>query len=62
MTISANEVLTLAFSAIEAQAFSVDSPELFFSIYSPPRNENGYRAARDRLEEDIRFTSKVVRY
>ncbi|KAJ3865846.1 MAG: Sec1-like snare protein [Lentinula lateritia] len=52
--------LYINFRAIEAQAFSVDSPELFFSIYSPPRNENGYRAARDRLEEDIRFTSKVI--
>lgn len=48
--------------AMEAQAFSLDLPELLFSIFSPPRNDTLYRAARDRLEEDIRFASKVVRW
>ncbi|KAJ3787586.1 Sec1-like snare protein [Lentinula aff. detonsa] len=52
--------LFINFRAMEAQAFSMDAPELFFSIYSPPRNENSYRGARDRLEEDIRFTSKII--
>ncbi|KAF5377779.1 hypothetical protein D9757_008057 [Collybiopsis confluens] len=52
--------LYINFRAMEARTFSVDTPEQFFSIYSPPRNENGYRAARDRLEEDLRFASKII--
>ncbi|KAE9398544.1 Sec1-like snare protein [Gymnopus androsaceus JB14] len=52
--------LFINFRAVEAQAFSIDSPEMLFSIYSPPRNENSYRPARDRLEEDIRFASKII--
>ncbi|KIK61687.1 hypothetical protein GYMLUDRAFT_42705 [Collybiopsis luxurians FD-317 M1] len=52
--------LFINFRALEARSFTLDTPEHFFSIYSPPRNENGYRAARDRLEEDIRFASKTI--
>jgi hypothetical protein len=48
--------------ALEAQTFSMNAPEYFFNIYSPPRNESGYQAARNRLEEDLRFASKTVRY
>lgn len=33
---------------------------MFFSFYSPPRNDNAFKAARDRLEEDVKFTSKIV--
>jgi syntaxin-binding protein 1 len=47
--------------AIEAQAFSLKAPSLFFSMYSPPRTENEYRAGRERLDEDIRLVAKRVR-
>lgn len=48
-------------TAIEAQAFSVQEPSFFFSMYSPPRTEAAYKLARVRLEEDLRFTSRMVR-
>ncbi|KAF6761496.1 ras opposite [Ephemerocybe angulata] len=46
--------------ATEAQTFSLNEPGLFFSIYSPPRTEAAYKGARDRIEEDLRFTSKMI--
>jgi syntaxin-binding protein 1 len=46
--------------ATEAQTFALNEPGLFFSLYSPPRTEAAYKAARDRLEEDLMFTSKMV--
>ncbi|KAK0239011.1 Sec1-like snare protein [Armillaria nabsnona] len=52
--------LFLNFSPVEAQTFSLQTPEMFFSIYSPPRHENDYSRARERLEEDLRFTSKII--
>jgi hypothetical protein len=48
--------------AIEAQTFSMQEPGYFFSIYSPPRTEAGYKVARQRLEEDLRFTSKMASF
>jgi syntaxin-binding protein 1 len=48
-------------TAIEAQAFSLQEPSYFFSTYSPPRTESGYKPARARLEEDLRFVSRMVR-
>ncbi|EEB90258.1 hypothetical protein MPER_11554 [Moniliophthora perniciosa FA553] len=52
--------LFLNFRASEAQAFSLDLPEHFFSIYSPPRSESAYPEARGRLEEDLQFASKLI--
>ncbi|KAF9480487.1 Sec1-like snare protein [Pholiota conissans] len=52
--------LFLNFNAIEAQAFSLQEPSYFFSMYSPPRTEAAYKLARVRLEEDLRFTSKMI--
>ncbi|ESK97828.1 snare binding protein sec1 [Moniliophthora roreri MCA 2997] len=52
--------LFLNFRASEAQTFSLDLPEHFFSIYSPPRSENAYTQARGRLEEDLQFASKLI--
>jgi hypothetical protein len=46
--------------AIEARTFTIDEPSFFFSIYSPPRQESAAKLARDRLLEDMRFTSKMV--
>jgi len=40
--------------------FTTATPELFFSMYSPPKSEHGYKSAKDRLDEDLRFVSKVV--
>ncbi|KAK2463590.1 hypothetical protein APHAL10511_004341 [Amanita phalloides] len=52
--------LFLNFSALEAQAWSIQLPELFFSAYSPPRSEHHYRSARIRLNEDLQFASKMI--
>jgi syntaxin-binding protein 1 len=48
-------------TASEAQTFSLQAPELFFGLYSPPRSDSQFKAARDRLEEELRFAAKVVR-
>lgn len=48
-------------TAIEAQTFSLEEPSYFFSMYAPPRTEAGYKPARARLEEDLRFASKKVK-
>lgn len=47
--------------AIEAQMFSLQEPSHFFSTYSPPRTEAAYKPGRARLEEDLRFASRMVR-
>ncbi|KAF4610678.1 hypothetical protein D9613_006936 [Agrocybe pediades] len=52
--------LFLNFNAIEAQAFSMNEPGYFFSIYSPPRTDAAYKLARLRLEEDLRFMGKMI--
>jgi hypothetical protein len=49
------------YAANEAQTFSLQSPGLFFNIYSPPRNEAAFKSARSKLEEELRFVSKTVR-
>jgi hypothetical protein len=51
----------IGYLAIEAQAFTVNEPSFFYSMYSPPRSEGQFRGAKDRLVEDMRFTSKMVR-
>ena len=48
-------------TAVESQAFSLKSPEQFFSLYSPPKTDNAFKASRERLEEGIKFMSKMVR-
>ncbi|KAF8208513.1 Sec1-like protein [Mycena galopus ATCC 62051] len=52
--------LYINFWAAEAQTFSVQAPEFFFGMYSPPRSDSHFKAARARVEEDLRFTSKVI--
>ncbi|KAJ6534642.1 Sec1-like snare protein [Mycena vulgaris] len=52
--------LFVNFWASEAQTFSLQAPELFFGIYSPPRSDSQFKAARDRLEEELRFASKII--
>ncbi|KAJ7464621.1 Sec1-like snare protein [Mycena latifolia] len=52
--------LFVNFWASEAQTFSLQAPELFFGIYSPPRSESQFKAARDRLEEELRFAAKII--
>jgi hypothetical protein len=47
-------------AVLEAQTWSIQMPELFFSAYSPPRNEQQIRATRVRLLEDLQFASKMV--
>ncbi|KAF8347811.1 ras opposite [Amanita rubescens] len=52
--------LYINFSVLEAQTWSIQMPELFFSAYSPPRNEQQIRATRVRLLEDLQFASKMI--
>lgn len=52
--------LFINFSVLEAQTWSLQMPELFFSGYSPPRNDSYYRGARVRLMEDLQFASKMI--
>ncbi|CAL1714155.1 unnamed protein product [Somion occarium] len=52
--------LYLNFWAIESNTFSLKQPGSFFSIYSPPRSDNAFKASRDHLEEELRFSSKMI--
>ncbi|KAF9461225.1 Sec1-like snare protein [Collybia nuda] len=46
--------------ATEAQVYSLHEPGMFFSMYTPPRTETAFKLARNRLEEDLRFVSKMI--
>ncbi|KAF9784931.1 Sec1-like protein [Thelephora terrestris] len=48
------------FWPIESQAFSLKLPEHFFSLYSPPKTDSAFKASRERLEEGIKFMSKMI--
>ena len=50
----------IEYVAIEAQAFTVRNPGSFFNLYSPPRSETSFKPMRDRLDEELRFMSKMV--
>ncbi|KAJ7920739.1 Sec1-like snare protein [Mycena leptocephala] len=52
--------LFVNFWAAEAQTFSLQAPEFFFGLYSPPRSDSVFKAARARLEEELRFSSKII--
>ncbi|KAJ7638250.1 Sec1-like snare protein [Roridomyces roridus] len=52
--------LFVNFWAAEAQTFTLQAPEMFFGLYSPPRSDSQFKAARDRLEEELRFASKII--
>lgn len=47
-------------TALEAQVFSLQSPALFFNMFSPPRNDAAFAVAKARLEEELLFTSKTI--
>ncbi|KAG6812785.1 hypothetical protein H0H92_000557 [Tricholoma furcatifolium] len=54
------EDIYLNFWATEAQAFSLQDPALFFSLYSPPRSDPAFKVARVRAEEDLRFVGTLI--
>ena len=56
------DMISQAFAATEAQTYSMQAPELFFSMFSPPPADKDYRIARDRLEEHIVYVARVVRH
>ncbi|PCH36386.1 Sec1-like snare protein [Wolfiporia cocos MD-104 SS10] len=58
--LKALQELYINFWALESQAFSLKLPGSFFNIYSPPRTESAFRSARERLEEELRFASKMI--
>ncbi|KAJ7211803.1 Sec1-like protein [Mycena haematopus] len=51
--------LYLNFWAAEAQTFSLQAPEFFFGLYSPPRSDSHFKAARARVEEELRLPAKL---
>ncbi|KAK7685678.1 hypothetical protein QCA50_011022 [Cerrena zonata] len=52
--------LYINYWAIESNSFTLKQPESFFSLFSPPRNDAGFKPARDHLEEQLRFSSKMI--
>ncbi|TRM65537.1 Sec1-like protein [Schizophyllum amplum] len=46
--------------ATESQAYSLQAPELFFSMFSPPPQDKDYRVARDRIEEHVVFVARII--
>ncbi|KAH8116520.1 Sec1-like protein [Phellopilus nigrolimitatus] len=52
--------LYLNFWPVEAQAFSVEAPAMFFSMFAPPRGEQKIKAARERLMEELRLAARHI--
>ncbi|KAJ3488640.1 hypothetical protein NLI96_g2690 [Meripilus lineatus] len=52
--------LFINYWATESQAFIVKQPTSMFSFFSPPRSDAVFKAARDHLEEELRFTAKII--
>ncbi|KAI0339658.1 Sec1-like protein [Trametopsis cervina] len=52
--------LYVNFWAIESQAFSLQRPALFFNMYSPPRGDATFKAAREQLEEEMRLAARMI--
>ncbi|KAI9062524.1 Sec1-like protein [Trametes sanguinea] len=58
--LKALQELFINFWAVEAQAFTVRDPGSFFNIYSPPRSDTSYKPMRDRLDEELRYMSRMI--
>ncbi|KDQ12984.1 hypothetical protein BOTBODRAFT_133850 [Botryobasidium botryosum FD-172 SS1] len=52
--------LFVNFEALEARAFSSNTPSFFFSFFGTPKSSRYLQLARDRLEEHLRFTSRYI--
>ncbi|TCD69157.1 vacuolar sorting protein VPS33/slp1 [Steccherinum ochraceum] len=52
--------LYLNFWPIESQAFSLKMPGSFFSLFSPPRNDNAFKPLRDHLEEELQYAARII--
>ncbi|KAL5531405.1 hypothetical protein ACEPAG_4282 [Sanghuangporus baumii] len=50
--------LFLNFWPLEPRAFSIESPHMFFSAFSPPRQQAAVGPMRDKLMEDLRFVAR----
>ncbi|KAI6041888.1 Sec1-like protein [Pisolithus marmoratus] len=48
------------FWVTEVKTFSMNAPEFFFRIYSPPRNETSFQTAKSRLAEELQFVNKRI--
>ncbi|KIY44952.1 Sec1-like snare protein [Fistulina hepatica ATCC 64428] len=53
------EDLYLNFWPTEARTFSLETPEMFFNLYSPHLSKN-MRLARDRLTEHLRYMARMI--
>ncbi|GJE98046.1 Sec1 family protein [Phanerochaete sordida] len=58
--LKALQELYINFWALEAQAFSTKRPAMFFNAFAPPRSDAAFQNARAQLEEELRFTSKML--
>ncbi|OJT06722.1 Protein transport protein sec1 [Trametes pubescens] len=58
--LKALQELYINFWAIEAQTFTLRNPGSFFNMFSPPRSDTSFKPMRDRLDEELRFMSKMI--
>jgi hypothetical protein len=52
--------LYLNLAAFEAHVFTLNAPEMFYSLLSPPRDPGKAIARLRRLDNELRFCSKLV--
>ncbi|KIJ55031.1 hypothetical protein M422DRAFT_64178 [Sphaerobolus stellatus SS14] len=52
--------LYLNFWPIESQAFSTNTPGMFYSLFTPPHSPTAVKGARLRAEEDLRFVARCI--
>ncbi|OSD04764.1 Sec1-like protein [Trametes coccinea BRFM310] len=58
--LKALQELFINFWAVEAQAFTLRNPGSFFNLYSPPRSDTSFKPMRDRLDEELRYMSRMI--
>ncbi|KAF8309294.1 Sec1-like protein [Clavulina sp. PMI_390] len=52
--------LFLNFNAFESRVFNIHSPEMFYSFLSPPRDPDKLSLRLQRLDNELRFCSKIL--
>ncbi|KAI0686679.1 Sec1-like protein [Cytidiella melzeri] len=52
--------LYINFWPVESQVFLLKRPASFFSMFGPPRSDSAFKSARESLEEELRFASKMI--
>lgn len=52
--------LYLNLTAVESRVFTLNAPEMFYSLLSPPRDPGKVSARLRRLDNELRFCGKLV--